>query len=108
MQLPEGYAVNLFASEVEFPDLQNPVQFAFDAKGRLWVTTMPSYPMYLPGVPVNDKILILEDTNGDGVREKNGKKLQIRWLTYPTRQELPLLVAIKYLQFRLRLMKPWG
>ena len=21
----------------------------FDAKGRLWVTTMPSYPMYLPG-----------------------------------------------------------
>ena len=28
---------------------------AFDAKGRLWVTTMPSYPMYLPGTPVNDK-----------------------------------------------------
>lgn len=32
-----------------------------------------------------------KDANGDGIREKNGKKLQIRWLTYPTRQELPLL-----------------
>ncbi len=31
------------------------------------------------------------DTDGDGVREKDGKKLAIRWLTYPSRQELPLL-----------------
>ena len=69
-ELPEGYAVNLFASEVEFPELANPVQFAFDAKGRLWVTTMESYPMYLPGTPVSDKILILEDTDGDGKADK--------------------------------------
>lgn len=68
--LPEGYAVNLFASEREFPELQNPVQFAFDARGRLWVSTMASYPMYLPGQPVNDKILILEDTDGDGKADK--------------------------------------
>lgn len=32
-----------------------------------------------------------KDTDGDGIREKNGKKLTIRWLTYPSRQELPLL-----------------
>ena len=38
----------------------------FDAKGRLWVTTMPSYPMYLPGQKPNDKVLIFEDTNDDG------------------------------------------
>lgn len=31
------------------------------------------------------------DTDGDGIREKNGKNLTIRWLTYPSRQELPLL-----------------
>lgn len=32
-----------------------------------------------------------KDTDGDGVREKNGKKLHLRWLTYPSRQELPVL-----------------
>ncbi len=70
MKLPEGFEVNLFASEVEFPELENPVQMTFDAKGRLWVTTIASYPMYLPGKPVNDRILIFEDTNGDGKADK--------------------------------------
>jgi glucose/arabinose dehydrogenase len=69
-KLPDGYEINLFASEVEFPDLKKPVQMTFDAKGRLWVTTMASYPMYLPGRPVNDKILIFEDTDGDGKADK--------------------------------------
>lgn len=31
------------------------------------------------------------DKDGDGIREKDGKDLTIRWLTYPSRQELPLL-----------------
>lgn len=31
------------------------------------------------------------DTDGDGIREKDGQRLTIRWLTYPSRQELPLL-----------------
>ena len=31
------------------------------------------------------------DSDGDGIREKDGQKLVIRWLTYPSRQELPLL-----------------
>jgi glucose/arabinose dehydrogenase len=68
--LPEGYEANLFASEQDFPDLKKPVQMTFDAKGRLWVTTMASYPMYLPSHPVDDKILILEDTDGDGKADK--------------------------------------
>ncbi len=68
--LPEGYEVNLFASEIEFPDLENPVAMVFDAKGRLWVTTMPTYPMYLPGQPVDDKVLIFEDTDKDGKADK--------------------------------------
>ncbi len=64
--LPEGYKIELFASEEQFPDLQNPCQMAFDAKGRLWVTTVPSYPHYKPGAErPNDKILIFEDTDGD-------------------------------------------
>jgi len=32
-----------------------------------------------------------KDADGDGIREKNGKKLSIDWLTYTSRQELPLL-----------------
>lgn len=31
------------------------------------------------------------DTDGDGYADKNGQKLTLRWLTYPSRQELPLL-----------------
>lgn len=31
------------------------------------------------------------DTDGDGYVDKNGQKLTLRWLTYPSRQELPLL-----------------
>lgn len=69
-KVAEGYAVNLFASEQEFPELRNPVQVAFDARGRLWVVTMPSFPHTVPGRPREDKILILEDTDRDGRADK--------------------------------------
>jgi glucose/arabinose dehydrogenase len=68
--LPEGYAINCFANEADFPDLQDPVAFAFDNKGRLWVCCIPSYPQYLPGDTINDKILIFEDSDGDGKADK--------------------------------------
>ncbi|MEY5026697.1 MAG: hypothetical protein RLZZ244_2225 [Verrucomicrobiota bacterium] len=70
LAVAEGYALNLFASEADFPDLKNPVQIAFDARGRLWVVTMPSFPHTLPGEKPNDKILILEDTQRRGKADK--------------------------------------
>ncbi len=71
LKVPDGYKIELFASEEDFPDLANPVQMTFDNKGRLWVACMPSYPHYKPGDPKpDDKILILEDTNGDGKADK--------------------------------------
>ncbi|MBM3401243.1 MAG: c-type cytochrome [Bacteroidetes bacterium] len=70
-KLPPGYKISLFASEVEFKDLENPVQLSFDNKGRLWVATMPTYPHWQPGdKKPDDKIIILEDTNGDGKADK--------------------------------------
>ena len=71
LKVADGYTLNLFASEVEFPDLKSPVQMAFDARGRLWVVTMPSFPHTVPGAPPRDKILILEDTNRDGKADKS-------------------------------------
>ena len=69
--LAKGYKMELFASEKEFPNLANPCQLAFDNKGRLWVAVMPAYPHYEPGAPKpTDKLLILEDTNGDGKADK--------------------------------------
>ena len=62
----EGYALNLFASEEQFPELRNPVQLSFDARGRLWVVTMPSFPHTIPGERPADKILVLEDRDRDG------------------------------------------
>ena len=71
LTVPEGYKVEQFASEKEFPNLANPVQLSFDNKGRLWVATMPSYPHYRPGDRrPDDKLLIYEDTNGDGRADK--------------------------------------
>jgi len=69
--LPPGYKIELFASEETFPDLANPVRLTFDNRGRLWVATMPTYPQWRPGdAKPDDKILILEDTNGDGKADK--------------------------------------
>ncbi len=69
--VPPGYKVEMFASEKEFPNLANPMQLSFDNKGRLWVAVMPTYPHYRPGDALpNDKILIYEDTNGDGKADK--------------------------------------
>ncbi|TWT91293.1 PVC-type heme-binding CxxCH protein [Stieleria varia] len=67
MSIPEGFKVELFASEREFPELANPNQIAFDSKGRLWVSCMANYPQWQPGAAKpNDRLLILEDTDNDG------------------------------------------
>ncbi len=63
----DGFEVNLFAAD---PILAKPIQISFDPAGRLWVASSEVYPQIEPGQKANDKILVLEDTNGDGTSDK--------------------------------------
>lgn len=66
VQPAEGLRLELFADERRFPQLVNPVQMAWDTRGRLWVACWPTYPHWTPDQEMNDRILILEDRDGDG------------------------------------------
>ena len=67
-ELLPGYEVNLFAAD---PMLANPVHMVWDSRGRLWVACSWAYPQIKPGDVANDKIIILEDTDNDGVADKS-------------------------------------
>ncbi|HEY6167821.1 MAG TPA: PVC-type heme-binding CxxCH protein, partial [Verrucomicrobiae bacterium] len=66
--VPPGFEVRLFAAE---PDVVNPVAMTWDERGRLWVVELYEYPLGAPkGVKPRDRIIILEDTDGDGRADK--------------------------------------
>src|SRR5438270_939374 len=68
MTLPPGFAATLFAGE---PDVVQPIAFAFDDRGRLWVAECYSYPKWHKDPrDGKDRILIFEDTDGDGKFDK--------------------------------------
>ena len=75
-KLPAGYEITLVASEEMFPEMVNPVAMNFDNRGRLWVSTMPSYPQWKPKTKLDDKLLILDDDNGDGVARIDARYLR--------------------------------
>ncbi len=66
-RLPEGFEVSLFASE---PDIGKPINFSFDARGRMWVTQSYEYPFPAGPGTGKDRITILEDTDDDGKADK--------------------------------------
>jgi len=66
----KGCRINLFASEEQFPMLANPVQMAFDTRGRLWVAAWPNYPERTPWSQTGDSLLVFEDLDGDGRADK--------------------------------------
>jgi len=69
--LPPGFRAEIVAAE---PLVQDPVAIYFDERGRLWVLEWPDYNKLLRGVipgldniaPEKSRLVILEDTNGDG------------------------------------------
>ncbi len=67
MTLPAGFKATLFAGE---PDVQQPIAFAIDGRGRLWVAEAYTYPIRAKDGEGKDRILVFEDTNGDGKFDK--------------------------------------
>ncbi len=65
------FEVNLFAGEEQFPEIAAPIQMRWDSQGRLWVSCSTTYPHVYPGNEPNDKLVILEDTDGDGRADKS-------------------------------------
>ncbi|MFN7119111.1 MAG: PVC-type heme-binding CxxCH protein [Saprospiraceae bacterium] len=72
LKVYEGLEVTLFAAE---PMFSNPTDIAIDARGRVWVCEAYNYRNALnPKNPVKekgDRIMILEDTNGDGKADQS-------------------------------------
>jgi azurin len=66
LKLHPGLKANVFADEKQFPELVNPVQMAWDTKGRLWVAAWYTYPERTPTQEKGDSLLVFEDTNSDG------------------------------------------
>jgi putative membrane-bound dehydrogenase-like protein len=60
--VPEGFSMKMFAAE---PHVQQPIAFALDDRGRVWVAEGFTYPRRAPEGQGRDRILILEDTDGD-------------------------------------------
>lgn len=69
--VPEGFEVTVWATT---PQLYNPTNFDVDSAGRLWVTEAVNYRNFrneeLGLVDEGgDRVVVLEDTNGDGIAD---------------------------------------
>tara|TARA_R110002096_G_scaffold316010_14_gene510413 strand:- start:1456 stop:4398 length:2943 start_codon:yes stop_codon:yes gene_type:complete len=62
--VPDGFEVTLFAGE---PDVHQPVAMVTDHRGRIWVAESYSYNEWKK--TAEDRIVILEDTDNDGIHD---------------------------------------
>ena len=69
LQLPSGFRATVFAAE---PDVQNPIDMAWDARGRLWVAENYTYAERRQrfDLSLKDRVVILHDTDGDGISDQ--------------------------------------
>src|SRR6267142_134620 len=66
-RLPPGFEIQLVAAD---PDIRKPINIAFDAAGRLWVTETIEYPHPAKPGMERDAVKILEDFGPDGRARK--------------------------------------
>ena len=67
LHVPEGFRITLAAAE---PDVRQPIAITFDDRGRLWVAESYSYDGSTFTDEAHDRILVFEDTTGDGVLDQ--------------------------------------
>ncbi|MEE3370814.1 MAG: PVC-type heme-binding CxxCH protein [Planctomycetota bacterium] len=67
LRVPAGFQITLAAAE---PAVQQPIAIAFDDRGRLWVAESYSYDGSTFTDQRHDRILVFEDTTGDGVLDQ--------------------------------------
>lgn len=80
MTVKGGYKVNAWASE---PMMSQPMAFCWDDRGRLWIAENKDYESRGSGFSNagNSRILILEDTDGDGVADS--RKVFLEGIAFP-------------------------
>ncbi len=81
MTVIDGYRVNAWAAE---PMLVQPMAFCWDDRGRLWVAENRDYESRSQGFSSagNSRIVILEDTNHDGVADS--RKVFMDGIVFPS------------------------
>jgi putative membrane-bound dehydrogenase-like protein len=79
-QVPEGLEVTLWAAT---PLLHNPTNIDIDKDGRIWVAEGVRYRSHHARQPEGDKIVVLQDTDGDGKADSSHTFVQEPALVAP-------------------------
>ncbi len=80
LTVPEGLEVTVWATT---PQLHNPTNIDFDKDGRLWVAEGVNYRSHSTRRLEGDRIVLLEDTDGDGKADKTDVFVQEKNLLAP-------------------------
>jgi len=65
--MPAGFTAHAYAGE---PDVRQPIAFAVDDRGRVWVAEAYAYPVRQPEGHGKDRIIVFDDTDGDGTHDR--------------------------------------
>ncbi|HYC71073.1 MAG TPA: PVC-type heme-binding CxxCH protein [Opitutaceae bacterium] len=78
--LPDGLELTVWAKA---PQLRNPTNMDIDARGRIWVTEGVNYRRHLNRDQAGDRVVVLEDTDGDGTADSSHVFVQEPLLVAP-------------------------
>lgn len=79
-KVADGLQSSLFAAE---PMVQNPTNIEVDHRGRVWATECTNYRGHMKTREAGDRVVILEDENGDGLADSDKTFYQSKELTNP-------------------------